>query len=48
MASAEKIGANQGDDLGKKPGIVALLLSVFCVLGVGVGILALLKSRAAG
>ncbi|MFL9611345.1 hypothetical protein ACKF11_14795 [Methylobacillus sp. Pita2] len=38
------------NDPGKKAGIIALLLSVFCVplLGVVVGIFALLKSRAAG
>ncbi|WP_334107881.1 hypothetical protein [Methylobacillus sp.] len=51
MASTEKtLDTNQGNDPGKKPGIIALLLSVFCVplLGVLVGIFALLKSRTVG
>ncbi|SNR60146.1 hypothetical protein SAMN05192560_0044 [Methylobacillus rhizosphaerae] len=40
----------QNEDPGKKLGIIALLLSVFCVplMGVVVGILAFFKSRSAG
>ncbi|MGY1489276.1 hypothetical protein ACW4YW_07665 [Methylobacillus pratensis] len=51
MTAAQKSpDTRKTHDPGKKAGIIALLLSVFCVplLGVVVGIFALLKSRAAG